>query len=109
MTNLFNEYTYKNPIDQGYERIKLNKKEYENIFRDHESNKHTRKEFYKKDNIYVVHYFTPWWVKILNMILYPILIILHGFSNIKEINREISDMFHEKERGKFYSNYMRVD
>lgn len=49
----------------------------------------------------MVHYFTPWWAKVVNIILYPILVLICGFGNIKELNKEVSDMFHEKERGKF--------
>lgn len=100
------DYIYKNPVENGYERINLTKKEHETIFK--RKPNRMKKEYYKRGSLYKVHYFTPWWIKAINILLYPVLVSIHGLGNIKELNEDISDLFHEKERGKFCSDSVNV-
>ena len=98
-------YVYKNPLENGYIKPKLTSEEHNTIFK---SYKRTVKyEVYESETVFRIDVYTPVWAKIINILLYPILLLIHRVGNIKELNKEFRDLFNEKEGGHFYSDYVR--
>lgn len=97
------KYVYKNPLEQGYIKIKLSKKEYERIFGSYDIA--FRYEYYESKYDFMYESYTKWWFKIIIIILYPIRLLIEGLQGFREINKDISDLFHERERGHFYSEH----
>jgi len=101
-------YKYNNPIEQGYIKIKLSKEEHKNIFG--RSRGHgTKYEYYENENFFMLHRFIRTWVKVANILMYPVLLLIHGVGNIKELNSDIGNLFNEKQGGHFYSDWKRKD
>lgn len=98
------KYVYTSPVENGYVRIKLTRKEHEKIFK-RKPSRITKREYYKRNNEILVHYFDPLWIVVLNIILYPFLLLMCGLSNIKELNRDIGRSFNQKQGGHFYSDH----
>ena len=94
------KYTYVDNTTQGYVKVKLSKEEHKNIFNKYY--KGTRYEYYENEDSFIFEAYADIWVKLITVVLYPVLLLINGIGNIKELNGEVSDLFHEKERGIFY-------
>lgn len=96
-------YIYDNPTDEGYIQIKLTTKEHNKIFRTYK--KGIKYEVYESKYCYRRDSFEPLWMSVINIILYPVSLLINGLSNIKELNSEIYSSFNQKQTGHFYSEY----
>lgn len=92
-------YEYQDLLKEGYIKIKLTPHEQQEIFRSY--NKQSKYEIYENENSFIRDAYEPVWIIIINIVLYPILLLIHGLSNIKEINKDICNLFNQKENGQF--------
>lgn len=97
------KYIYKNPLEQGYIKIKLSKEEHERIFGSRDIA--FRYEYYESKYDFMYEGYIKLWLKIIIVILYPIRLLIDGLQEFREINKDISNLFHERERGRFYSEH----
>jgi hypothetical protein len=100
------EYKYINPIDQGYTRFKLTKKQHNEIFKNRKLKWNGRCEYYYNDKQIIIHTFTNWKAILLTTILLPMFILLNGIANIKEIWEELLELYNQKETGSFISDFV---
>jgi hypothetical protein len=100
------EYKYVNPIDKGYIRFKLTKKQHNEIFKNRKLKWNGKSEYYYNENQIIIHTFTNWKAILLTTILFPIFILLHGITNIKEIWKELLELYNQKETGSFVSDFV---
>lgn len=101
------KYTYKSPLEQGYIKIKLSKEEHERIFESRDIA--FKYAYYESKYDFMYETYIKWWLKIIIVILYPIRLLIDGIKEFHEINKDISNLFHEKERGHFYSEHQFKD
>lgn len=99
-------YTYDNPLERGYKKFKLTKKQHNRLFPKRKRNWKARYEyFYNKDRV-ILQRFTSHTAIILTTLFFPILILFAGLSNFKEAITEIKWMYNEKKYGKFSEEWI---
>lgn len=92
-------YKYKNPLKEGYRKVPKNK--YKEIINQY--NWKAKYEVYENDNCYLINQFEPFWIVLVNIILLPLLIILYGVFETKEIFADIYGLMFQKKTGSFLS------
>lgn len=100
------EYKYINPIGQGYTKFKLTKKQHNKIFKNRKIKWNSKIEYYYNDNQIIIHRFTNRKAILLTTILLPVFVLLHGITNIKEIWKELLELYNQKETGSFVSDHI---
>lgn len=97
------KYEFKYTKENGYQEATLSNKLQDKLFQYRKSSWHKKYVHFVNKEVGVIELccFTPTYLKIFVSLLYPFMIFFYGFGNIKETNREYSNMWHEKERGCF--------
>lgn len=97
------KYKFEYTKENGYREATLPNKLQDNLFKYRKSNWRKKYVYFVNEDIGVIEMcaFCPVYLKIIGTLLYPVWLLLYGVSNYKEINKEISDIWNEKERGKF--------
>lgn len=97
------KYTFEYTKENGYREATLSGKLQNKLFKYRKSSYKTKYVYFVNEDIGVIEMcaFCPVYLKIIGTLLYPVWLLLYGVSNYKEINKEISDVWNEKERGKF--------
>ena len=97
------KYEFKYTKDNGYREATLSNKLQDKLFKYRKSSYKTKYVYFVNEDIGVIQMcaFCPMYLKIIGTLLYPIWLLLYGVGNYKEVNKEISDVWNEKERGKF--------
>lgn len=103
-------YKYESPASKGYVLTKLKRRHLNKVLK-YPIQPHWRVDVWWKeeDNTFIVERCTAYWAVFANCVLLPITLLLHGVANYKEILQEHKDLFNEKEKGKFVSDYWRGD
>jgi hypothetical protein len=91
-------YTYKKP--DGFQTY-LTGKELCEFFPARKIYRHAYVELFITNKTIIMHYYARWYIKAFNVIAYPVLLFIVGFSNIKTLNKEFYNMFHQRETGSF--------
>jgi hypothetical protein len=99
-------YQYKNPLDLGYTKFALSKKQHNELFPKRKMLWHDRYEYYYNEKMIMLHRFTNWKGILVNTVLFPLSVLLHGVIHFKEIWRELYRQFHQKETGDFISEHV---
>lgn len=97
-------YKYENPLDKGFERVKFTKKQHNELFPRRKIGFGQRYEYYLSDKWLELYCFAGISIVILNTLLFPILVLLHGLTNIKEVFKEVISLYNQKETGTFTSD-----
>ena len=98
-------YTYKSPIDKGYERIYLTKKVINKHFPKYmKETIFVTNEIYKKDDHLIVQSMGTKINSIFVTILFPLAVIIHGVGNLKGIFKEYKRELNPKKYGAFTEN-----
>ena len=97
------DYKYIDLTKNGYIRINLTKAEHLKIFPKLEYSIISKYEYYESENCIICRVFVTDFIKIISIILYPLLLLINGLRKFEELNKDISDLFHEKENGRFFS------
>lgn len=92
-------YQYRNPLDDGF--TKVPKSKHKEIV--HRYKPKIKYEVYENETCYLIHQFEPLWVVMVNVLLLPILVIIHGVVNIKEISVDLYRLIFQKKTGRFIS------
>lgn len=97
------KYEFKYTKENGYQEATLSNKLQDKLFEYRKSSWKYKYIFFvnNEKNIIEMCRFTPTYLKVILTLMYPLFVLVYGFGNIKEMNREYSNMWHEKERGKF--------
>lgn len=97
------KYEFKYTKDNGYHEATLSNKLQDKLFKYRKSSYKTKYVYFVNEDIGVIQMcaFCPMYLKIIGTLLYPIWLLLYGVGNYKEVNKEISDVWNEKELGKF--------
>lgn len=93
------DYVYRDLLKEGYTKIKLTPKKQRDIFRSY--NKIVKYEVYENEYTFVRERYIPLLLKIAYVLIYPILLLIHGLGSIKELNKEMYSLFNEKKTGHF--------
>jgi len=96
------EYKYTDLTKEGYIKIKLTKEEHIKVFRRYSKN--SKYEYYESKFTIVIRSFDQWYVKAINVILYPWLLLVNGLGSFKELNSDMHSLLHQKETGSFVSD-----
>ncbi len=96
-------YVFKYTEENGYRKATLSSKLQNEIF------KYRKKEwnnsylyFVNEDKGHILMARTiPLWFKLLSTIAYPVILLIYGVANYKDLNKEYGDMWNELKRGKF--------
>jgi hypothetical protein len=94
-------YKYIDPVSQGYERVYLTKKKHNELFEYRKLRFPYRYEYYLSDETFIMRKYMNRFGIFLNIILFPIVILLNGFKSIDEMRKEYHQLFHQKETGSF--------
>jgi hypothetical protein len=93
-------YEYKNPVELGYRKVKINKKTHNILFPNRKARWIKRFEYYVKDSDFLIHQFDSYTCIFLNIITFPLVGLMHGFFN-KEVTGEYKRMIFPKRNGSF--------
>ena len=100
------KYVYKNPLDEGYKKFKLTKKQHNQLFKHRQIMWFDKYEYYINEHEVLLHKFYNWKVIILNTIFFPIVVLLNGIVNFKECCIEMKKLYNQKKYGYFISDYI---
>ncbi|EJG0999625.1 hypothetical protein C4G52_RS22205 [Vibrio parahaemolyticus] len=96
-------YEFQYTKENGYQQVQVSKKDHNAMFEYRQIKWYQKYEYYfnEERGHFVMICLTSFPAKLVNLLGYPVMLLLHGLANYKEINQEISDQWHEKERGHF--------
>ena len=98
------KYVYKVPEEHGYTRVYLTKEQHKEVLDKRPLSWAINYEYYiSKDKILVEQYASKPAIALV-VLMYPIHVLMAGLGNIKELHQEYSDIFHQRERGKFLAD-----
>lgn len=95
------DYKYENPLDNGYKRFKLTKKQHNSLFEHRQIRWIDKYEYFYNDKDIIIHKFYSFSCMILSTLLFPLGVLSNGFSEAKD---DIHRIWHQKERGSFTSD-----
>ncbi|QWU14232.1 hypothetical protein SAMN04487895_101522 [Paenibacillus sophorae] len=99
-------YKYDNLLDIGYKQIYLTKNQHNSIIKRRKKNWKNRYEYYLNDDRVIMQEFSSKRLITLNILLYPVLVLMAGLSNFKELNRDLKRLFNEKKCGSFSEDWI---
>jgi hypothetical protein len=103
------KYKYTDPIDSGFTKFKLTKKQHNEIFPKRKIKWTNKYEYYYNERTIILHEFINWKTVLLVTILFPVIILLEGLMNIKESWKDFVKLYKQKESGSFVSEHVRRD
>lgn len=98
-------YSYKNPINNGFVKFKLTKKEYNKFFKNNKINFfHKIDCYYSEDKKTIkIEKFINNFSIFINLLMFPFVFILFGVLNYKNTINEYKIMLNQKKYGNFMS------
>ena len=94
-------YKYVNPIDMGFVKFTLTKKQHNELFQYRQLKWYDKYEYYYSHDYIIIHKFYSTPIIFLNIILFPILIFMEGYSEAKRISIRA---LNQKKYGSFISD-----
>lgn len=97
------KYEFEYTKENGYREATLSNKLQNKLFEYRKSNWRKKYVYFVNEDIGVIELcrFTPTYLKVIVSLLYPFMIFFYGLGNIKQMNKEYSNIWYEKERGHF--------
>ena len=89
---------------QGYTQFKLTKKQHNKLFPKRKIKWLDRYEYYYNEHLIILHRFANTKGIIVITLLFPISVLLYGFSNIKDVLDELKHAYNQKKYGSFTSD-----
>lgn len=99
-------YQYRCLTERGYTRFKITKKQHNEIFKNRKIKWTDRYEYYYNENNIIMHKFYSKKLIVLFTILFPLIVLFTGISNIKESYSDLKRMLNQKKYGSFVSEYV---
>lgn len=108
-------YQYRDPVEEGWDRITLTRKQHKELFPKDPMNIFNRSNYYVKYDMYdgvrsrlprsfKMFTYINLFGQITLILLFPIIIVCEGFSRIKSTVSEIAEFFRPLEKGVFVEN-----
>ena len=98
-------YEYKEPLQNGYRKIKVSKSLHNSVFKYRKrtlwKSLFTKHEYYANDWCIRVEVFPTLFAKLIVLTSFPFLLLLHGVSNYSEIKNEVYSFCNPKKSGEF--------
>lgn len=99
-------YRYSSPLNRGYKQIKMNRKQFKELFPNRQYNIFLKKYIYVNtdtnrvtiENCYSI------FGKVIMFIVLPINAVYEGFSNFS-LKTELEEIFRQRQTGHFYCDY----
>jgi len=95
-------YIYKDLTKEGYKKISITKEQHIKIFNRY--NIHSKYKYYENDNCIVCQSFDKWYIKAINIIIYPAMLLFNGLGKFNELNKDMYRLLFQKKTGHFVSN-----
>lgn len=99
-------YTYDDPLERGYKKFKLSKKQHNHLFPKRKRKWNTTYEYFYNEHRVILQQYTSKRAIMLTTLLFPVLILFAGLSNFKEALTEMKWLYNEKKYGKFSSDWI---
>lgn len=99
-------YKYHDPVDKGYVKFKLSKKQHNEIFKYRQIKWNERYDYYYNDEKIIMHKLTNRKAVVMCTLFFPIAIIFEGLINIKEAWMDLKKLYNQKEYGSFVSEHV---
>lgn len=100
------EYTYDDPLERGYKKFEMTKKQHNHLFPNRKRKWNTTYEYFYNEQRVILHQFSSKKAIIMTTLLFPVLILFAGLSNFKEAINEMKWLYNEKKYGKFSSDWI---
>lgn len=100
------KYIYENPIERGYAKFKLTKKQHNQLFKNKKIKWKERYEYYIDEKGILLHKFVNWKAVVLCTIFFPVFVLYGGIVNFKECCTAIKELYSPKKYGCFASDYI---
>lgn len=94
----FSTYKYKDPVEFGMTKISISRKQHNEIFPLRKVHWMQKYHYYIDDNKMTMQRLTSFFGKIYTICIAPLAVIMYG---VITYYKEASDVFNEKEKGKF--------
>lgn len=106
-------YVFKYTEANGFKQVNVSKRDHNQVFKNRRIKWYEKYEYFLNEETdqFVMINLTNLPAKLLSTALYPVALILNGVVNYKELNREIYNMWNQKETGSFSgdASYRRND
>ena len=103
------DYKYVSPVDLGYKELRLTKEQHNELFPYRKIAWSYRYEYYYNDDYIIMHRFINWKGVLFATLTFPVVVLLNGIANVKELWKELTDLYNQKETGSFDSDSVRGD
>ncbi|EJB8454890.1 hypothetical protein MW332_004738 [Vibrio parahaemolyticus] len=96
-------YTFRYTEENGYKQVFMSKKDHNSLFEYRQVKWNYKYEYLLNEETghFVMLRLASLPAKLLVTISYPLIVILHGLVNYKEVNREIQMIWSQKKNGSF--------
>ncbi len=95
------KYEYVDPVSQGYKRVYFTRKEHKKLFPKRKLGVYHKYEYYVNDSQLTLYSLNSAPCIIINTLLFPLVVLLAGLANFKEIIEEYKRMCYQKTYGAF--------
>lgn len=96
-----NNYVYKNPLENGYKKSKISKKDYNKIFTNNPMKFGVKYCIYYNENQFLIERYDAFYIKLLILLSLPISILRLG---IIEVIKELPRAMFQKKYGSFVAD-----
>ncbi|HCE3428274.1 TPA: hypothetical protein NG603_004451 [Vibrio parahaemolyticus] len=96
-------YTFRYTEENGYKKVHMSKKDHNALFVYRQIKWNCKYEYLLNEQTghFVMLRLASLPAKVLLIVCYPLIVLLNGLANIKEVNKEVRDLFLPKENGSF--------
>lgn len=103
------KYKYKNPVDQGFKKVRVSRKQFKEILPKKQNNIFLKKEFYINEHCVLVENSYSLLGRVLIFVLIPATALMEGLVEFR-LKDELNQVFRQKEKGKYFiDNYFKID
>lgn len=95
------EYVYVNPVEIGYKKFKLTRKNHNLLFKHRQMKWYNKYEYYYNENNIIIHKFATIPYIILCTLLLPVAIFISGYSDVMY---DLKRLYNQKKSGSFTSD-----
>lgn len=97
-------YIYKDPLESGYKKFSLTRKQHNELFPYRQTSWVNKYEYYWDTNGIILHRYDSQLMVIVNTLFFPFVVIYGGLGNWGKIIEEYKKLFNQKKYGNFVSD-----
>lgn len=98
--------SYKHPLERGFVQFKVPKKDHNEIFEHRQIKWTCRYEYFISENSIEMHKYISLRAKLVNVLLYPLNLILYGLSSFKDVNDDFYKIWFQRKTASYSSDYI---